>query len=325
VSIYNKTGLIEMVNPVLFLFVVICDIIILGRDIMGYNMRKYIKLMEERSFDEANNYRIENIPKTLFKFMYLSDVPKCKEKCELENFNDIKIKSIENKEFWMSTRDNLNDPFELKSLYINKEKINKYNYPVKIIQKLIKSYQEGVLIGCFTTNLENNMPMWAHYANNHKGFCIGYTIKKPKFFFPISYEGERAPANVVYMNCINLITKEIKGTISNDEKEQLELYQSLLFHNTIIKHISWDYENEYRLLFPKLEASRLVNVNEKGGLIPNSVLGIEINAIYIGMSCSDIYKEKLIKMGKKLEVNVYEMYFDDNLDKFELSYKILEQ
>ncbi|OOM68091.1 hypothetical protein [Clostridium sp. BL-8] len=102
------------------------------------------------------------------------------------------------------------------------------------------------------------------------------------------------------MNYINLITKEIKGTISNDKKEQLELYQSLLFHNTIIKHSFWDYENEYRIPFLKLEASRLVNVNEKGGLVTNSILGIEINAICIRMSCSDIYTDKLIKIGKKV-------------------------
>ncbi|AQR98149.1 DUF2971 domain-containing protein [Clostridium saccharoperbutylacetonicum] len=292
---------------------------------MEYSREKYLELMEQKKFNEADEYRISNIPKTLFKFMYISDVPDCKEKCEIESFNDIKINSIENKEFWMSTRDNLNDPFELKSLYIEEEKIKQYNYPLEIIQELIKSYREEVLIGCFTTNLANNMPMWAHYANNHKGFCLEYNIHKPKFFFPISYEGERAPANVVYMNYINLATKSYKKTITDEEIKDFKLYQSLIFHSTIIKHSSWEYENEYRLLFPKSEANRVVHVNKNGGLIPNSVLGIEIKSIYIGMSCNEMYKDKLIGIGKKLGINVYEMYFDDISDKFELSYKIIEQ
>jgi len=33
--------------------------------------------------------------------------------------------------------------------------------------------------------------MWAHYANNHKGFCVEYRITNPKHLYPISYEAER--------------------------------------------------------------------------------------------------------------------------------------
>lgn len=291
---------------------------------MGYDTTKYIKLMEEHKFNEADNYRIQNIPKKLYKFMYLSDIPNCNEKCDLETLNDIKINSIRNKEFWLSTCENLNDPFELKTLYVEEEKIKKYDYPMELVVQLNQAYYNGFLIGCFTTNLANNMPMWAHYANNHKGFCIEYNIKKPKFFYPISYEGERAPANVAYMNCLSLIMKEIKGTINNEEKEKLEFFNHLLFHNSTIKDISWRYENEYRLLFPKQIADQFIHVTEKGVAIRNTVLGIEITGIYIGMSCNELYKDKLLQVGNELGINVYQMYFDDRANKYELSYKLAE-
>lgn len=298
--------------------------IIQGSDFVEFDRRKYIELIQQRKFDDADMYRIENIPKKLYKFMYLSDLPKCKEKCELENLNDIKIKSIENSEFWLSTCKNLNDPFELKTLFLEEEKINKYNYPIELINQLKYSHYYGVLIGCFTTNLDNSMPMWAHYANNHRGFCIEYNIIKPKFFYPISYEGERAPANVAYMNCLTLIAKEIKGKITEKEKEDLDFYNTLLFHNSIIKDNSWEYENEYRLLFPRLLANKFVNVTENGAAIANAVLGIENGGIYIGMSCDEIYKDRLIKVGNKLGINVYQMFFDDRASKYKLSYKTIE-
>lgn len=288
---------------------------------MEYNISQYIKLMEERKFNDADDYRIQHIPKQLYKFMYLSDVPNCNEKCDIENLNEIKIKSIRNKEFWLSTCENLNDPFELKTLYLDEEKIEKYGYPMELVEQLKQAYYNGFLIGCFTTNLDNNMPMWAHYANNHRGFCIEYNIKNPTFFHPISYEGERAPANVAYMNCLSLITKEIKGTITDEEKIDSEFYNRLLSHNSTIKDIAWKYENEYRLLFPKEFANQFVKVTPKGVAIGNEVLGIEITGIYIGMSCDEKYKGELMQVGKELGVKVYEMYFNDKASKYKLNYK----
>lgn len=289
---------------------------------MGYDKKIYLKLLQEEKVYEANKYRIENIPETLFKFMYLGDVPsECKEKCDIEKVNDSKFNSLENKKFWMSSRENLNDPFEIKTLYIDEKITKKYNYPVELTRGLTTAYENQFLIGCFTTNLEKNMPMWAHYANNHRGFCVGYTIKKPENFYPIAYEDNRHQVNNTYMNSISLIMKEREGTITNEERQKLDIYSMLLFHNSTIKHISWDYENEYRLLFSKIEAREFIEASAKGGLIPNDVLGIEVNAIYIGMSCDYRYKEKLKQIGKKLKIKVYEMYFDEMVDKYELSYR----
>lgn len=289
---------------------------------MGYDLTKYISLINEKKFNDADNYRIENIPKKLYKFIYLSDVPKCNERCDIENLNEIKINSLRNKKFWMSTCENLNDPFELKTLFIEEEKIKKYNYPIELIEQLNQTYYNAFLIGCFTTNLANNMPMWAHYANNHKGFCVEYNIKKPKFFFPISYEIERVPANVAYMNCLSLRIKDMEGTITSEEKKELEFYNYLLLHNSIIKDNSWKYENEYRLLYPKFIASKFLNVTENGVAIGNEVLGIEITGIYIGMTCNETYSDKLRLIAKELGINAYQMYFDDKANKYELNYKI---
>ncbi len=288
---------------------------------MSFKIDTYISMIEKK--EDYNSYRIRYIPQKLYKYIYLSDVPSCDNQCNIDSLNNLKLNSLRNNEFWLSTCKSLNDPFELKTLFITSDKISKYNYPIELINALRDSYYTGVLIGCFTTNLTNNMPMWAHYANNHTGFCIEYNVTKPKLFYPISYEPTRAPANVAYMNCVSLGYKDMIGKITEKEKEDLEFYNALLFHNCIIKNNDWKYENEYRLLFPTEIAKQFTNVSNKGVLMPNKVLGIETTGIYLGMTCEK-YKNKLINIGKELGVNVYQMYFDDNCKDYELSYKKIE-
>ncbi|MBB6713899.1 DUF2971 domain-containing protein [Clostridium gasigenes] len=285
---------------------------------MGFNMSNYIAMIEKR--ENYNEYRMKYIPKKLYKYIYLSDTSDCSNECGIDKVNNLKLNSLRNNEFWMSTCKSLNDPFELKTLFINEEKIKQHNYPIEYINALRESYYNGILIGCFTTNLTNNMPMWAHYANNHTGFCIEYTVTKPKFFYPISYEPTRSAANNAHMNCVRLGYKEINGTIIKKEKEELDFYNALLFHNSIIKNDAWKYENEFRLLFSTEIAKKFINVSDRGGLIYNKVLGIETTAIYLGMSCEK-YKDKLINIGKELAVDVYQMYFEDSSENYELSYK----
>lgn len=283
---------------------------------MVFDIKKYIKLINEYKFNEADEYRISNVPKKLYKFMYLSEIQKCDSICEYEKINNDKINSIKKNKFWLSTYENLNDPFELKTLYLDEKVIKKYNYPIEIIKELQNQYLNGFLIGCFTENdVFNCMPMWAHYANNHRGFCVEYKINKPKFFYPISYELERAPANVVYMNTTSLIIKDLSSKLNYDEKLKLDFYSHMLFHNSTIKHKSWEYENEWRLLFPNI-------VSEKSGkLIDNDILGIDISGIYLGMCCEEIYSNKLKQIGKQLGVDVYKMHFNNVTDKYLLSYK----
>jgi hypothetical protein len=38
-----------------------------------------------------------------------------------------------------------------------------------------KYFREGTKIGCFTT-VYDSMPMWAHYAADHSGFCVEYAV-----------------------------------------------------------------------------------------------------------------------------------------------------
>lgn len=285
-----------------------------------FDFNKYIKLIEKREFNEARDFKDKNIPKILYKFISLNNPSNCDIACKFDNISKMKIDSIKNNKFWLSTSENLNDPFELRSFYINEEKIKQYNYPIKVINQLIKS-SKNILIGCFTTKFLDNLPMWAHYANNHSGICVEYEIKKPKFFFPISYEETRVPANVVLMNCASLINKRINGVITEKEFRDLEFYQSLIFHNNLIKHISWKYEDEYRLIYPSFNIPDNILKDEGGVLLDNDTIGLKIKKIYIGMNCKDNYKEEIKCICQNLDIGLYEVFLNDNNSRYMLDYK----
>lgn len=288
---------------------------------MEFSVKKYINLLDKGKFDDASQYRISKIPKKLYKFIYLNDTLECGKACSYTEMNKKKLSALNKGEFWLSTIKNLNDPFELKALFSNEDVIKSYNCPIELKEHLINSYLDGTLIGSFTSNLTNDMPMWAHYANNHRGFCIEYEINKPKFFYKVSYESERIEVNNITMNTINLILKDIDEGLTNRERKELDIYQQIFFHNSIIKHISWKNENEYRLLFPKYELEKFIPVNNNGVLVNNKVIGIKPKGIYIGMATDEKNKKELIKIANKLKISSYQMYFDDSSISYELKYK----
>ena len=285
---------------------------------MTFNKDKYMNFITNQEFEKADQYRRNNIPKKMYKFVSLNDVQKCSNKCEYDDLNSKKINSILNGKFWVSTYDNLNDPFELKSIFIEQEKIEEQGCPMDLVEMLLEIVRK-CLIGCFTTSVANNLPMWAHYANNHKGICIEYKVLSPDFFYPVIYEERRIGCSNIVMNFINLAYKDMIGIILEDEKKKLELYGEIIRKNCIIKHKSWEYEDEYRYIFHNWDS---VNGEIEGGTLFNTRdMGIEITGIYLGMCCEEDYKNKLIVVAKTLGVKIYQMYFNNKADDYALDYK----
>ena len=88
---------------------------------------------------------------------------------------------LKHKMLWFSDFKNINDPSEyftliwhtglkLNELPTNQFKIKKLHTPMAI-------KTENVPNGFFSlSNNYDNYLMWSHYANNHKGICIGFNF-----------------------------------------------------------------------------------------------------------------------------------------------------
>lgn len=161
------------------------------------------------------------------------------------------LKSLENKTLWFSSPKQFNDPFDCNINLINftpsekdivklindkvagnralrrKEiKKNKQN-PYRIKNQMAEQFQEtfhnsGV---CCFSEIEDDILMWAHYAENHKGVCL-------KFNSSIS-DIATMTAKVQYK--------------PNFEKEMFFSGDPYcIYHLVFTKSESWNYEKEIR-------------------------------------------------------------------------------
>lgn len=238
-------------------------------------MGKFANLYFKNHRDEANRLKQQNIPKSLFKY---------------QPIRDYNIETLGSNELWFSKANALNDPFDCKATYYNINTLTDYlkdKVPSSVIKELgsienfindgIEHLRSSVRLTCFTESF-TNMPMWAHYGDNHQGVCIEYDFSQlpvendfSKHLYPVGYESNRYD-----------ITNLLRMLFTED---QLDPRINLLFFIMLMKHKSWAYEKEWRILFfnPSPNGGK-----EKCPIIPKSV--------YFGLNCSEENIEKIKKV-----------------------------
>lgn len=177
----------------------------------------------------------------------------------LNKDNEKFIKRIfTNDELYFSSSKQFNDPFDSKNplsydgSYADwenyfQERIDRYipglnaKQKQEKIKELIKNIQNGFYFGnlpnshidemgvfCMTEK-KNNILMWAHYADGHKGLCLEFqTISTNPFFViaqKIDYRQNYSKPNIF--------------TSTSDEQMQAKL---------LIKAEDWEYEKEWRII-----------------------------------------------------------------------------
>lgn len=99
---------------------------------------------------------------------------------------------------------------------------------------LTKVSRSLVRIACFTSK-GNNLPMWSHYANNHKGICLEYNsdeirnVYQRNKLFPVSYVD---------------ILPDVTYMMLNKTQPRFSLFDYIALH----KFADWNYEDEWRLI-----------------------------------------------------------------------------
>ena len=289
---------------------------------MSFEFEKYLKLIFTRKLDEAIDYRKQFMPKKIYKYVSLSKSIEClkdQQQCKnITDLNEMKFNALRNHHIWMSRFDNLNDPYEYKAMYLKRTELANKGWPLEILDGYINKMKAVYLISSFTKNIVDNMPMWAHYSNNHQGFCIEYDVLNPKVVFPISYEEERFGLASILTSIFNLTYKIFKGEIDEND-EEFQFTMTLITHFGLIKHKTWQYENEYRIIQADLGG------NNAGALVPSIKIGLDVNSIFVGSQCTKENRDELLKIANDIKVNIYEMYLDDDEPNYKLSYRSLRK
>lgn len=274
---------------------------------MDYFKAIFLIMTESENRDEVFNiiYKITRlyIPHTLFKYYSLTDNMV---------LNEQKLETLQQKNIFMSDVKYMNDPFDNKAYYYQNEKLKKYDRLAKFDGKLIDDFSSYVKISALTSNHVNSMPMWAHYANNHAGFCVSYDMQINTELsgctFPVQYTDKRIDITSLMDQQAQKIFRELGIQTAQGKKEIRLTDLSLIYMTSFfcnIKHVSWSYENEFRC-----------TVGATAENMP--YMPATPKEIYIGMNCPLTYRDRIIKIAKEMQVPVFMMKFDEFNQEFNL-------
>ena len=193
-----------------------------------------------------------------------------------------------NDEMFQNVFDNLrNEEIILKSPFSFNDPIDP---PTKLLDKddILYKITDNFRMACLTTE-PYNILMWAHYANKHTGICIEYDISKLS-----DIEGDYILRKVEYNT--NL-TFDYNNELDNlfNMKNDLQYYSTDSKYPIDIffmKHKTWQYENEYRLITHKVN-------NEK--------IKLPIKHIYLGKNIKKWYQVAIEEIANKKNIPLSKM------------------
>ncbi len=132
-------------------------------------------------------------------------------------FDDLKRRRLK-----VSRFDDMNDPFELLAVSYTTDRHRAAFRGIKA--EMDRRY--GAL--CFSRHWRNPM-LWSHYADKHRGMCLGFDVPK-SFAKPVNYNTERLAVDIERQLAIS----------TRDIKLGLKLFRT--------KYSGWEYEKEVRAI-----------------------------------------------------------------------------
>lgn len=237
-------------------------------------------------------------------YKYYSDTPE-------------KLDAVKNNKMWYSAPCNFNDVFDC-DISIDKEKI--FNEALKLlpdnrsirpgskkwkdskvtINKILEvlqvefdSLKDTVGVSCLS-ELDDSLLMWAHYANNHRGFCVEYDLMEInnvlKFTaIPVIYSKEKTCFNFFDLNSI-----ENEGLFK------------LFIQSLSSKSPEWSYEKEWRIIRDQGACGDKWNAEKKGALLEM----IRPNSIILGCAAKPDFEQEIKDYCRSNEINLYKMEKD---------------
>jgi len=136
------------------------------------------------------------------------------------------LENIRNRRLKIARINELNDPFEFAGANLGNNDLREAFRKLKEVA----NKKRGLL--CFSSKWSNPV-MWSHYANNHKGLCLGFDVAN-EAVLPVSYSARRFALDL--------------EKIKSPHEQPPEYIIKILF----TKYAHWKYENEYRA-FASLE------------------------------------------------------------------------
>lgn len=172
----------------------------------------------------------------------------------------------------------------------------KINYQ-DILNSVSKDLRDLFFVICLSERYDIFL-MWSHYAKDHTGYCIEYTIPKTEPFFKMLYQ-------------VNYTTNRNSLSTENINEEKI-------ISLALEKAIFWDYEKEWRFVIPNVN---ITNNIPKDKQVSRYYLEFKnyISAIYLGSKCQKEHINTVFEEYKNTSVKIYQMRLA------ELEYKLIRE
>jgi hypothetical protein len=156
------------------------------------------------------------------------------------------LKVLREKRLKISRIKELNDPFELFSVEMTNPAFRRSMNSVK--DEVAKNFG----VNCFSKNWKNPV-QWAHYADKHKGICLGFDIDSKE------------------LKKVNYVSKRLKPAGTPSEELIFKIFRT--------KYIHWSYEEEYRVFIELTdEEDGMYFINFKGNMVLKEVI-VGVNSL----------------------------------------------
>lgn len=280
-----------------------------------YNPRLFkwkIDILKAQIFNLIKRHESSSVIRLTKEFVYNSlaefcNTPDCtnykQDYFSFRSFSEYSLADVQNETISVAHPRNFNDPLDtLLNLWIDKEiksiadDTSNYSELALLLKKVGEHIKMRCLIGSRdeqgNTKEIEGLPtlMWAHYAKSHKGFCIKYHFNKD--FFP-TIESRLGKMILI-------------GKVKYNDNVNISTFPNIS-DGLFVKSKDWSYENEMRLIYYDTGNS------DRFPLLPSKNA---IEAIYLGVNCTDENRRKMEEAIGDKDIELYQMKINpSNLSK----------
>ena len=240
------------------------------------------------------------LPEILYKYYSFTDD---------QDLNKLKLNTLADKKIFLSELNKFNDPFDGRAMFYSTSDLNQFDTLKKHNGRLVDDFASFHIGASLSASNYTNMPMWAHYANNHKGYCVSYKTAEnfmiSSFAFPIQYLDARVDITDYLVRFVDYMMREKNKNIVSGEKVILidDLTLVLVFQLLDnIKGTDWSYEKEFRISLPKTHPERYIELKPY--------------QIYIGKNCDYNCENALVNIAKQQNITAYKIIQGDATEGF---------
>lgn len=232
----------------------------------------------------------------------------------LYKYTDFKgaLASLQNQTLRLKIVKAWNDPFESDfSGWIREEDSSLEELKTKaylIKQKLSNQYAAV----CFTT-VQNDIIMWSHYADDHKGICLEFETCKSDNGFNGEDLFKVSSAKGEKLREVNYMSMPSERILANFKDNEHEEYHKIL----ATKGLQWSYEKEWRYISYFTEAKEYLDKLPKILDDPNQLKNFTLHM--------PEYKDKTFNKERLISVSFGMRAGEKDLNKTNRVFDLLEQ